>query len=763
MLSGGQAGPLARGGVRPIPWWRRPPTLALDLDTDPDGLVRTPEVVVRGTTRPFARVALDLDADGRPDHLLRASRNGTFRFKTDIPPGDTEVVVHARVGRIRLPASRLTIRRVLPLPTDTTAPELLLEDPWPANSTAFNGRASDSQSGLSAVEASLDAGPFRPLSLDVEGAFRISTGLDPVSKPGSHRLDVRARDHSGNVSTASILFFLDEEGPELTVARTSDTAELDDTNATFEGLVRDPSGVAALSVIVDSQPARSIAFDAQGRFRWTTPWSLDGTDDCEHRLRFLARDLRGHEVAVDSVYWLDTLGPALWIASTVDPGEAVGENPTWRVVATDSSGVVAVEAKLDDGPYQLLNQATPGGPLFATSLPLDGSADGLHAVTFRAADRLAQASTIERSFVLDTRPPTFQLEQAPADDAVVTDNPIFAGQVADAFGPLRLTVLVDGRWESVVPIEDDGHFSWSPGLPLDGSADRGHIVEFNLRDAAGNTTTSNESFILQGLAATPVSPFTAGNVLVTADEGLQEFSRDGELVRRFLIPKLDISSFHWSYDVVVDSLGRAHVLCSIDGGRTYLSSFDPALGTWTHHDLGSTFLYGKPTNADMEFLGEEIVFSHGILSLQDYQVRPFPGIASASVAEASVGGDGLLYLVTASSPSSTLSVFDPTAGTLLRTVRLGAFGFEAVGFDVAADGRIYAIDPWGILSVLDSDGHVTDSLVTGVLQAFDLDLAADGTIAVSGLFGDVILTDTSLHDPVRFRTTGYDTFATFVP
>src|SRR5205814_2009047 len=80
-------------------------------------------------------------------------------------------------------------------------------------------------------------------------------------------------------------------------------------------------------------------------------------------------------------------------------------------VSGDASGIKALQAQFDSGPWFDVGFDAGGHYRFDTSIPLDGSADGTRTVTLRATgndDLASQPASV--SFVLDTRPPTIAID-----------------------------------------------------------------------------------------------------------------------------------------------------------------------------------------------------------------------------------------------------------------------------------------------------------------------------------------------------------------
>jgi hypothetical protein len=67
-----------------------------------------------------------------------------------------------------------------------------------------------------------------------------------------------------------------------------------------------------------------------------------------------------------------------------------------------------------------------------------------------------------------------------------TINPTIAGQVTDNVGVAQLVVSVDGGTAVDVTLDSQGHFTFTPSVPTDGSANGQHMVTFIAKDTAGN-------------------------------------------------------------------------------------------------------------------------------------------------------------------------------------------------------------------------------------------------------------------------------------
>jgi hypothetical protein len=158
-------------------------------------------------------------------------------------------------------------------------------------------------------------------------------------------------------------------------------------------------------------------------------------------------------------------------------------------VSGDASGIKSLQARVDAGPWFDVGLDAGGHYQLATSLALDGSADGIQTVTLRATGNDGLASQpASVSFVLDTQPTTITIDNP--SPGVTGTNVTITGHVADALsGVANLQAWVDSGSFSGVSFDSSGAFRLTTTLPLDGSGDGPHVVRFQAADRAGNVST----------------------------------------------------------------------------------------------------------------------------------------------------------------------------------------------------------------------------------------------------------------------------------
>jgi RHS repeat-associated protein len=155
----------------------------------------------------------------------------------------------------------------------------------------------------------------------------------------------------------------------------------------------------------------------------------------------------------------------------------------------DQSGVASIEAVVDGGSPFPISFNSSGKFSFTTSLPLDGSADGQHAVKVQARDKAGNLSAFTaRTFTLDTVPPTVNIT-GPTTALTTKTNVTITGQATDVeSGVAQVEEEIDGGAFTPVSFDASGNFSFSTGLPLNGSTDGKHTIEVQATDKAGNVS-----------------------------------------------------------------------------------------------------------------------------------------------------------------------------------------------------------------------------------------------------------------------------------
>ena len=177
----------------------------------------------------------------------------------------------------------------------------------------------------------------------------------------------------------------------------------------------------------------------------------------------------------------------------------------------------SVLVNLDAAPQQLVAIDASGNFSYATTLPLDGSADGTHVLHFKATDFAGNSQAVDSTFTLDTKGPSINVN-VPAAGATLTASPTISGRVSDAVsGAGTLQEQLDGGSLVSVPFDASGEYSFAAGLASDGTADGLHTVHFTASDKAGNSTNAEFTFTLdtRGPSINVTAP-AAGSTVTTS-------------------------------------------------------------------------------------------------------------------------------------------------------------------------------------------------------------------------------------------------------
>lgn len=174
------------------------------------------------------------------------------------------------------------------------------------------------------------------------------------------------------------------------------------------------TGAAAINVVglANAGAAVTLDQDGDGFDDGTTPaagttglYTLPAVQsEGANILRVAAADTFGQRRTAAVSTTLDTQAPLVAIDAPA-PGLETDANVTVSGRASDTpAGLATVQAQVDSGPFvDLAFDPATGAFSLPTTLPLDGSADGLHTVRVRATDRAGNVSAAaEVSFTLST-------------------------------------------------------------------------------------------------------------------------------------------------------------------------------------------------------------------------------------------------------------------------------------------------------------------------------------------------------------------------
>src|SRR5262249_20957977 len=152
--------------------------------------------------------------------------------------------------------------------------------------------------------------------------------------------------------------------------------------------------------------------------------------DGSHTEHLKAIDQVGNISFFDASFTLDTVPPAIAVTAPA-AGALTNQNVTIiGQVTDDRSGVASLQAALDGGGFTTVGVGSGGAFSLVTPLPLDHTADGVHAEHFKALDKAGNVSFFDLSFTLDTASPTITVT-SPLPNLATNQNIAISGQVSD--------------------------------------------------------------------------------------------------------------------------------------------------------------------------------------------------------------------------------------------------------------------------------------------------------------------------------------------
>jgi hypothetical protein len=280
------------------------------------------------------------------------------------------------------------------------------------------------------------------------------------------------------------------------------------------------------------------------------------------------------------------------------------------------------------------------------------------------------------------------------------------------------------------------------------------------------------------LHAAVAGPLVSGNILVTTNGNLLEYTPSGTLVQTVPVPSVE--PFTGSLrGVVVDSNGNVQLYNGTFNPA--LTTYDPIAGTFANH-----FFPGLSTVNNVTYGGvaayQNFVYAsdmatagagapNGIVRFDTsngYAAQRFfnsgSGPGSGDYIQLNIGFDNKLYGLAG---GNSVNVIDPLSMSFIRSVNLGG-GSDFRGIAADANGDIFGITWDGFIYHFDSTGHVLNSIHLQTpfsnFAGSTIDLTADGKIVAAAPSGQIFLTDEALDTPTSFNFAGgaFQGFANWV-
>lgn len=272
-------------------------------------------------------------------------------------------------------------------------------------------------------------------------------------------------------------------------------------------------------------------------------------------------------------------------------------------------------------------------------------------------------------------------------------------------------------------------------------------------------------YLLTGSPVTQATSFEEGNLVVSVEKQIIEFTQEGAIVQTIDVPHPDTDRYD-SYDVAIDRFGRAHVLNSAPFSNDYISTYTPETGSWTHTDIsifiGSTFSGNLSLDKDVLYTKTQAI------SILDFSINDIVIPNFYTLAEITAGLDGKLYAYEALSPSHRLKVLDAADFSTIEDLALRDeedSRISASGVIANSGGIIYVVSHDRKLRQYNYNGTLLKS-ITLALQNIptDIELSSDGTLLIAA-GGEVIIANENLEVEDKFSVSDYyaaNAYVTFV-
>ncbi len=288
----------------------------------------------------------------------------------------------------------------------------------------------------------------------------------------------------------------DRSGPVVVAQLEHDTAPLGATNddhltsrPMIVGTVTDVTGVTSFQARVDGAGFADVPVAVGGAFTYDPGLAIDGTDDGQHLVEFVATDgLLQSTSPISFSFTLDTVAPPIVASALLNAtSDTGGDNRDG--VTQDDTPTFTIEADPGTTIELLADGARVGTGLASSPVEVTAASlsDGTYAFTARAFDQAGNVGgeSAATMVTIDTIPPQLDIA-APVDSGLVHRSSRLEGTVDDPTAALRYAV--DQGDPQPFAADRSGAFARSlfAGQLMDGP----HSLRVTAEDIAGNQVVS---------------------------------------------------------------------------------------------------------------------------------------------------------------------------------------------------------------------------------------------------------------------------------
>lgn len=277
---------------------------------------------------------------------------------------------------------------------------------------------------------------------------------------------------------------------------------------------------------------------------------------------------------------------------------------------------------------------------------------------------------------------------------------------------------------------------------------------------------------------------TPGNLLISSDNMLYEYTLAGDLVSSFPTEYPDgYPSTEYARDIAADASGNIYYYNGTF--YPYMSIYESSSAIWHHfsYDGFSTVNNGSYGGIDIfntTVFGTDMYTAQGgeAQGVVAFDIPSGQALRFASGIEPidlTIGMDGLLYVLSpGGSPEGTvIDIYDPVSLIQIDSIDLTAiFGWTGHrSIAVESADSIFIADWDGEVHHINSAGDIVDTIVPTCTWSgremtcsfIDIDLSENGQIALGSRLGEIFITDTLFSSVTKFVVGGSSAFVEFVP
>ena len=342
---------------------------------------------------------------------------------------------------------------------DITPPSLSISHPTDglltsSDSMIVRWNGSDSGSGIDHFEIRLDSSSWIDVGTQTQYSL---AGLDQ----GTHSVQVRAYDVSGNSATDSASFQVDSLPPSIDIVFPSSGETFNSTSVsiTWEGSDTG-SGIDKYWISMDNGT-------------WFNRGSLEeyqyyGLSQGSHHVKVRAFDMAGNWAESSISFGVDSVPPDISITSPQNGVYLDDLTVDVHWTAVDTVGIDHCELRVDGGSW--LDKGTQS----SASLHLE---EGTHLIEVRAFDTAGNVDSSSSEVVLDITNPIVRII-SPTDGTYLNQSEAtFTWEGSDAIGIDHFEMKVDdGSWQDMgsltstaVQLDEGSHILWVMGIDLAGN------------------------------------------------------------------------------------------------------------------------------------------------------------------------------------------------------------------------------------------------------------------------------------------------------